>query len=136
MTTRDALFRRTLSRLGFGDYSFDTDPDTRALLRDALDGMMAEWAVQDVVLSYVPSEDDDNDAADTGLPDWCVEAVSANLACRVAADVSKVPGPGLIAAAKRGYDLCVTQQTQAPRMKAAYPTVRGGGYWTGYRRWP
>jgi hypothetical protein len=132
MTTRASILSQAFAKIGIADYTYSVDPDQRADARRTLNGMLAEWAAQGAVLGYVPSDDADNDGEDMGTPLWADEAIASNLGLRIAPEYGKMPGAGLSRAARRGYDLVVSQTVAIPAVQRAKSPIRGAGY---YRRW-
>jgi len=112
--TKRQIVEEAYGELGMSQYVFDLDVDViqRALRR--LDAMMAEWNGRGLRLAYpIPATPDESDLDElTNLPDWANEAVTLNLAVRLAPGHGKAVSPQTLAAAKSAKDAVMARLAQ------------------------
>lgn len=126
MATRAQIIAGAFARIGLADYEFDVTPGERASARQKLDAMMAGWEADGVTLGHT-ADGGGNDAADMTTPAYADEAITDNLALRLAPDFGKAPSPMLLMTARRGYDLCSAKTLVVPTTKRGALAARGGG---------
>lgn len=126
MTTRAQILADAFEAIGIADYVFDVSPDEKASARRRLDAMMAQWEAEGVTLGYTPAGGQADDAIEMTSPVWADDAISSNLALRIAPTFGKMPMPETKRAAKVGYGLCVAKTLNTPRQAPAF-TIRGAG---------
>lgn len=96
--TKGELVSAALSELGIADFEFDITPEEVTSGIRRMDSMLAQWSAKGVVINY-PFGDLDA-SADSGVPSHAEEAVTTNLAVRLASSYGKEPSPMLLTAAR------------------------------------
>ncbi len=104
--TRRELITAAFGELGISN-EFDVSPDelTGAVLK--LNRMMSTWNAKGLRVGYSPGTAIDDQ---TGIVDAADDAVTLNLAIRLAPSVGKVPHPSLVVDARRAYLALMTQR--------------------------
>ena len=119
MTTKQRLVQEALAEIGLSSYEFDLSADQleQALFR--LDAMLAEWGRRGIRIGFpIPASPGDSTAAtDTGLPDWCREAVISNLAVRLAPSYGKTVNPATAAAAVRSMAMLYSDSAKPQELR-------------------
>lgn len=92
--TKRQCVQAALSEIGLATYAFDLSADQieQALWR--LDAMLGEWNARGIRLGYpLPANPNNSDATDdSGIPDSAYEAVTTNLALKLAPSYGKTVG--------------------------------------------
>lgn len=91
MTTKRQFIEAAHSELGLADYVFDLPSEQLQLALHRLDGMMAEWDAMGLRLGYsIPGNLEGGDLdTEAGVPDRAWEAITLNLAIRLAPQFGK-----------------------------------------------
>ena len=105
MWTKRDIIAQAFNSLGLASYIYDIPSEQLETARRSLDSMMGAWNGRGIRVSYTMSStanggDIDDDS---GLPDSAIDAVTYNLAMRIAASVGKVVTPDLRASANQSY---------------------------------
>ena len=134
MTTRAQILADAFEAIGIADFVFDVTPTEKASARRRLDAMLAQWEAEGVSLGYTPTaETTDADSVAMTTPSWADDAISANLALRIAPSFGKTPLAETKRAARVGYGLCVAKTLTIPREVRSQVSIRGAGdrHWVG-----
>lgn len=135
MATKRQIVEGAFAELALAGYDFDLTPEELTTGLQRLDFMCARWAGEGITLGYamadplVGSDLDD----DSGLADAVLEAVTANLALRLAALFGKTPAEFTKTTAKTGYDaLCAkAAMPRESELPATLPRGAGNKPWRG-----
>jgi hypothetical protein len=127
--TKGEVVKAALNEIGIADYEFDISPEELTSGVRRLDSMMAEWSAKNIRVNYPMSGTPEGSSADddSGLPDSAWEAVTTNLALRLAPSFGKSPSPGTVATASRSYSTLLGLSTK-PRERQLNSLPRGQGY--------
>lgn len=117
------------AELGLASYAFDMPTEQMQLSMRRLDAMMAEWNGRGLRLGYpMPSSPEGGDLdAETEVPDLAWEAVTLNLAIRVAPGFGKQPMPETKVAAKRALNTVFSAFAQPMEMQLPGTMPAGAG---------
>jgi len=121
-----------LEELGLAAYNFDMGPEQLASAAKRMNAMLAEWNAKGIRLGatlYGNPDSIDLDA-DSNVPDNANEAVTANLALRIAPMFGKTPMQDTRLAAKRSYDTMLLAFSQPIEMQLpSMPSGAGNKPW-------
>lgn len=124
MWTKKEVIEQAYEELGIGSTEFDISPDEMQTGLRLLDLMMAGWNIHGIRIAYQAGADI---AAQTGVPDWAVEALFLTLAIRIAPSLGKTPSDDTKAAQKSAYTVLMA------KMVEPVPIVSVGYGGSGYR---
>jgi hypothetical protein len=124
MWTKKQVIKQAYEELGIASYEFDVSPEEMQTGLRILDLLMAEWNIHGIRVSYNSGDDI---AAQTGVPDWAVNALFLTLAVRLAPSLGKTPAPETKAAQKSAYNVLMAKMVMPTEIT---PTGYGG---SGYR---
>lgn len=131
--TKRQFVTSALEEIGLASYIFDMPPDALASVLSRLDSMMAQWNAKGLRLGYpIPSTPGTSDPdEETDVPDAAWEAITTNLALRVAPMFGRTPQPETKATAKFAYDTIMAKAAMPPQMQlpAAMPAGAGNKPW-------
>jgi len=104
------------SYIGFSSYEYDLSPAQLQLGLTLQDSMMAMWNGKGIRLGYPLHEDPKNSTLDESMniPDRAYEAVSTNLAVRLAPTFGKVISPYIVGIAVKSLS-ALESRAAAPR---------------------
>lgn len=89
-TNKDQIINQALRKAGLASSAslFGPEPEGQEDALVDLENMMAEWEIDGVQLGYIYAVDgaDPDPSVDSGLPNWAISAVTANLAVRLLID--------------------------------------------------
>lgn len=127
MTTKRQLIEAAHAELGLADYVFDVPTEQLQLALRRLDGMMAEWNGMGLRLGYpIPGNVEGGDLdADAGVPDRAWEAISLNLAIRLAPSFGKQVMPETKAMAHKALNMLLGKVL--PGQQSYGRTIAGAG---------
>ncbi len=128
--TKKELILQAFEEIGLASYVFDLEPEQLQSAGRRLDAMMAGWAANGIRVGYPLSRNtaEVDITADSNLPDWCIEAVYANLSVRLAPSHGKAVQAELKQLADASYNNLVNQAT-LPTIERVLPHTmpRGAG---------
>lgn len=123
MTTKRQIIEQAYSAAGLASYAYDLTAEELQGAMRSLDGMMLQWGIRGVRLGYNTAFDLD---AESGLPDWAIEAAALNLAGRLAGGLGKVVTPDTKQAAVQAYNAVVAATVNVgPKLKNTRPRGQG-----------
>jgi hypothetical protein len=127
MTTKRQLIEAAHAELGLADYVFDVPAEQLQLALRRLNGMMAEWDGMGLRLGFpIPGNVGGGDLdTEAGVPDRAWEAISLNLAIRLAPQFGKQVSPETMTAAKRGFNMLLGKVV--PGEMSLGRTIAGAG---------
>jgi len=132
------LVNQAFEKIGLASYIYELQPDQIQSALRTLDMMVAAWSAQGVRLGYpLPSSPNTSNLnTDSGLADFAVEAVVANLAIRLASTVGKTAGPDLLKEAKNSENMLLALAGPAPsqRLPNTMPAGAGNKTWRSTNR--
>jgi hypothetical protein len=106
--TRRELITGAYGELGISN-EFDVSPDELTGAVTRLNSLMATWNARNLRVGYSPGTGLDEA---TGIVDAADDAVTLNLAIRLAPSVGKIPHPSLVVDARRAYLALLTQRVK------------------------
>jgi len=124
MYTKREVIQQAYAELGIASYEFDISPEEMQAGLRLLDLQMAEWNIHGIRVAYNSGDDI---AAQTGVPDWAVNALFLTLAVRLAPSLGKTPAPETKAAQKSAHNVLMAKMVMPTEIA---PTGYGG---SGYR---
>lgn len=122
--TKGSLVKAALTELGIAEYEFDITPEEVSSGITRMDAMMSQWSLRGVRVPYnfVGGPDDDS-----GLPMAFHEAVTLNLAIRLAPSYGKQPAMSVMTVAKQAFDSILSRSALPPEIR--FPSMPvGAGY--------
>jgi hypothetical protein len=124
--TKSEVVRTALAHLGIADYDFDIIPEELATGVDFLNLMMSFWSSKNLKVPYnFEGETED----DSGIPEMALEAVTTNLALRLAPTYGKQVSMDVRTLAKQGLNALYGDSAKPLNMQL--PNMpRGAGYKT------
>lgn len=129
MTTKRQIIGQAYTAAGLASYAYDlTAEELQAAMR-SLDSMIAQWNIRGVRMGYNSTPDMD---AESGLPDWAIEAAVLNLSLRLSGSIGKAVTPDTQKAATQAYNAIMAATVRTPS-KARNMRVLGQG-WKPYVR--
>lgn len=132
-TKRD-IVEAAFSWLGIAEYDFDLEPEQLQTALRQMDFMAATWNGKGARIGYaLPSSPGASSLDDeAGVPDWALEALSMNLAVRLASAFGKTVSPDLKAAGRTAY-LGILSRSARPQERqldtTAIPAGAGNKAW-------
>ena len=126
-TKRDFVLA-ALTEIGIASSSFQIMPDELTSAVNRLDAMMAEWDASGIHLGYplaTPTTTDVN--AETSVYPYAVEAVTLNLAVRLAPQYGREVMPSTMASAKAAKSTVIMRMTAPPNMSMPVTMPLGNG---------
>jgi P22 tail accessory factor len=128
--TKKQVIKQAYEELGIASYEFDVSPEEMQTGLRILDLLMAEWNIHGIRVSYNSGDDI---AAQTGVPDWAVNALFLTLAVRLAPSLGKTPAAETKAAQKSAYSVLMAKMVAPTKISPAgyggsgsrYPNLRG-----------
>lgn len=132
--TKRQLVEQAFEEIGLAAYTFDLQPEQLQAGLRRLDSMMATWNNQGIRIGYpLPSSPNTSDLnAETGVTDMAIEAITSNLAVRIAPLFGKTVSPDTKANARRAYIALLNYAAQIPERALdhlAIPAGDGNKYW-------
>lgn len=127
MTTRGQIIDRAFSAIGLSDWSYSLSPEEQASAWTALDSMMATRPWGDT--GYTPGGDAPNRADVMTTPPFIDEAISSNLALRLAPASGKTTPGELRRLAREGLNLVTSATLKVPQDKRIPIRVRDTCRW-------
>lgn len=121
--TRRQLITAALGELGIAN-EFDVDPEELTSAVTKLNGMLASWNAKGLRVGYSPGSDIEGE---TGVPDAADDAVTLNLAIRLAPGIGKAPHPALVVDARRAYLALLTQRVKLIPVQLPAEMIAGAG---------
>lgn len=128
--TKRQFIEQAFEEIGLAAYVYDLTPEQLDSALRRLDAMVAGWNANGVRIAYpLVSNPDDNDIdADSGVPDYAIEAIYLNLAVRLAPGFGKTPSPETKASADMAYSNLVNQTAiPTPERQLPHAMPRGQG---------
>jgi P22 tail accessory factor len=136
MYTKGDFAAAAFEEIGLANYIFDIAPEELQSVLRKLDAMMATWNGQGIRIGYAASSDPGKVSKDTpsGVSDEANEAVSLNLAVRIAPGYGKILSKATSGAAKMAYDQLMSKVlSNPPEMQMPGMMPRGAGNkWSSY----
>jgi len=126
--TKQDLVLAALTEIGIASSSFQIQPDELVSAVNRLDAMMAEWDASGIHLGYplaTPTTTDPD--SDTGVYPYAVEAITLNLAVRLAPAYGRDLMPDTKASAKSAKATVIMRMTAPPNMQLPTTLPRGQG---------
>lgn len=132
--TKRQIIEQAFAEIGLASYSFDIQPDQMEDALRRLDNMMALWNSKGIRLGYpIPSSPGASDVdEETGVSDDALEAMSLNLAVRIAPAYGKTPMPDTKANASLGYKTLLMNSARPQEMQIDPMTIPAGA---GNKQW-
>tara|TARA_R110000787_G_scaffold84374_4_gene180890 strand:+ start:4502 stop:4990 length:489 start_codon:yes stop_codon:yes gene_type:complete len=126
-TKRDIVVQ-AFEEIGLAAYVFDLQPQQLDGALRRLDNMMATWNGKGIRLGYpLPSSPSESDLSqDINVPDTAYEAMSLNLAIRIAPGYGKAVSPDTKAAAKSAYNQIIAQSAKPIEMQLNADSIPAG----------
>lgn len=124
MWTKQQLIDEALAELAIQGFVFDLTAEERLTGLRRLDAMMAEWEARGVRVGYAFGS---VLTADSGVPDYAVQPILTNLACRLAAGYGKVLEPETKRQAREGFGLLLRAAAQPGQQQLPSTLPRGAG---------
>jgi len=128
--TKSELVTASLGELGMADYEFDITPEEITSGVRRMDSMLSQWSLRGVRVPYnfVGGPGDDS-----GLPIAFHEAVTLNLAIRLAPSYGKQPSMSVMTVAKQAFDSILSRSALPPEIQFSSMPL-GSGYKGTYRQ--
>ena len=132
--TKRQIITQAFEEIGLASYVFDLEPEQLQGALRRLDNMMATWNGRGIRIGYpLPS----SIAASTldqevNVTDIAFEAITTNLAIRIAPGYGKVVAPDTKMIARRGYMTLLARQAKPVEKvidRLAIPMGAGSKYW-------
>lgn len=131
--TKRQFINQAFSQIGLAHYQFDLSPEQLEAALQQLDSMMAVWNAKGIKLGYpIPASPQNSDIdQETGVPDVANEAISLNLALRIAPTFGKALQQSTAAIAKMSYDNLLSLAAMPPQqqMPGTMPSGAGNKPW-------
>lgn len=127
--TKRQLVNQAFTQIGLANYTFDLQSEQLQTALRLLDGMMAIWNAQGLLLSYpIPTSPENSDLdEETNIPDRANEAVYLNLAQRIAMAFGRPVMPELKQFAWTAYQTLLRISTMPREMQFPNTLPRGAG---------
>ncbi len=131
MTTKRELIEGAHAELGLADYVFDLPSEQLQLALSRLDAMMAEWDGMGLRLGYpIPGSVGGGDLdTEAGVPDNAWEAITLNLAVRLAPSFGKQLSPETRTGAKAALTMLLGKVLPGERSLGRIPAGAGNKPW-------
>ena len=124
MTTKRDIIGGAFDELGLSSYDFDIQPEQWQAALKRLDALVLSWQTRGIRLGYNAGQNLD---ADTGLPDYAIQAAVTNLARRIAPLFGRQVAPETILASMHGMDQLLVQAAQPIPMQLPETMPAGAG---------
>ncbi len=127
--TKGELVHQALNEIGIADYDFDIGAEQTESAMRRMDNMLAMWDTKGIKLGYPVAFDANGSTLDqnSNVPDSAVEAITTNLAIRIAPSYGKVVSIETKAIAKESLDVLFNLFATPPEMQL--PSMpKGAGY--------
>jgi hypothetical protein len=123
------FIKAALAEIGLAEYAFDISPQQEEAALQRLDSMMAEWNAMGIRIGYpLPSSPDySNVEAETGVPDSAYEAISTNLALKLAPQYGRQVMAATARSAAQSLNTLHVRFMKLPKMRYAPNTPLGAG---------
>lgn len=135
--TKRQLAEEAFAELALAGYTFDLTPEEIMTAIRRMDSMMATWgATAGIRVGYNATVDPLSSDPDqeSGIPDWCNEAVYLNLAIRLCGAFGKPLPRTTAATAREAYDSVLSLcSSRIPEMQPMANTPAGAGWKYGRR---
>lgn len=130
MATKQEIIDHALELLAIASYEFELSANERQSCLNFLDRMMAEWDSRGIRVGYALSGNGQSSstADQSGLSDWAITPVAANLAMRVAPMFGKAISNDVANIAKTGLE-SIELTTYSPPPMIYPPTAPRGQGW-------
>lgn len=135
--TKREFITQAFEEIGLAAYVFDLTPEQLNSALRRMDAMVAGWNANGVRIGYpLPSSPGDSDLdTDSGVPDFCNEAIYLNLAVRLAPSFGKTLTQETKAAADLAYGNMANQvafPTPERQMPQTLPRGQGTKPWRNF----
>lgn len=130
--TRQDFIDGALEEIGIATFAFDLASEQIQSCGRRLDRMMAEWNAKGVRLGYpLPASPNDSTLnEETNVPDSAWQAITTNLALRIAPMFGKSPLPETKVAARQSWTTLLALFTRPPQMQVRQlPAGAGNKPW-------
>ena len=130
--TRRDFVNGALEEIGLASIAFDATADELVGAMRRLNAMMAEWNARGIRIGYpIPSGPNSGELDDeTNVPDSAWEAVTLNLAIRIAPSYGKQVLPATMTGAKRAFNALLNLHAQPAEMQLpVMPAGAGNKPW-------
>lgn len=128
--TKRQLVEQAFDEIGLAAYVYDLQPEQLESALRSMDAMVAGWNTNGIRINY-PLKDNPNNSdldEDSGVPDFCIEAIYLGLACRLAPRYGKVVAIETKQYADMAYNNMANQLTELPHERQLPRTMpRGQG---------
>lgn len=121
--TRSELISAAFGELGVST-DFDLSPDDLVAAVSKLNRLMSSWNAKGLRVGYSPGVAIGDE---TGIVDAADDAVTLNLAIRLAPGIGKVPHPSLVVDARRAYLALLTQRVHLIPVQLPAEMIAGAG---------
>lgn len=127
--TKRQFVEGAFEEIGLASYVFDLSPEQLESAVRRMDAMMAEWNGKGIRLGYpIPGSPQDTDLDDpSNVPDSAWEAITANLALRLAPTMGKTPSVETKITAKNAYNTVLNRACFPPEMQFPGTLPSGAG---------
>lgn len=129
MTTKRQFVNQAFEEIGLASYVYDLTPEQLNSAVTKLDSMMATWNAKGIRLGYpLVSDPDQSDIeSDTFVPDSAFEAITTNLAIRLAPSYGKTVSQDTKAIAKDAFNTLLSRAAVPPEMQLPDAMPLGAG---------
>lgn len=128
--TKRQIIDDAFDEIGMSSDNFDLPPENYEKARRKLDTMVAVWSQKNIQIGYpLPGEANSSDLdQETNVPDYAIEALSLNLAIKLASSYGKAISADTKLAAKNAYNVVFATAVKIPpKMKYACSLPAGAG---------
>lgn len=127
-SSKSYFVNAALRRIGIAGQGFTITPDELVDGCNILDAMMAEWDAAGLHIGYpIATPATTDPAAETGVYPYAVEAVTTNLALRLADSYGRDPMPGTQKTAVASKAVIMLRAARAPKMGLPNTMPAGAG---------
>ncbi len=138
-STKRLILEQMFAAVGLSTYEFNPEPEEYVQALTQLDAMMAEFAVSSLDMGYAfPVTLGGGDLDDvSGVPDFCVTAVSLSLAQRYAPYIGKTLSPAMLTGLARAMIAVRAKLSVIPEYALPFRTPIGAGNkpWSTWYPW-
>jgi hypothetical protein len=129
MTTKRQFVNQAFEEIGLASYVYDLTPEQLTSAVTKLDSMMATWNAKGIRLGYplVSNPDQSDIESDTFVPDSAFEAITTNLAIRLAPSYGKTVSQDTKAIAKDAFNTLLSRAAVPPQMQLPDSMPLGAG---------
>lgn len=129
MTTKRQFVNQAFEEIGLASYVYDLTPEQLNSAVTKLDSMMATWNAKGIRLGYplVSNPDQSDIESDTFVPDSAFEAITTNLAIRLAPSYGKTVSQDTKAIAKDAFNTLLSRAAAPPEMQLPDAMPLGAG---------